>query len=119
MLRPTGEVGRRRVMTQIPVCLAALISRFREDDRGSIAVIFAVAIVPILLGVGAAIDFSRANSFRNTTQAALDTALLGGAKDGSASWAQIASNIFNSNAQNNYSNTISSSFSQPASSTYT
>jgi Putative Flp pilus-assembly TadE/G-like len=106
-------------MTRMPVCLAALISRFREDNRGSIAVIFAVAIVPILLGVGAAIDFSRANSFRNTMQAALDTALLGGAKDGGASWAQIASNIFSSNAQNGYSNTISSSFSQPSSTIYT
>jgi Flp pilus assembly protein TadG len=81
-------------------------------------VIFAVAIVPILLGIGAAIDFSRANSVRNTMQAALDNALLAGGKDGSTSWSQIASNIFNSNVGNSYSNTVSSNFSQPSSGTY-
>lgn len=105
-------------MSRVPAYLTAFLRRFRRDDRGSVAVIFAIALVPILLGVGAAIDFSRASSFRNTLQAALDNALLGGAKDGSTSWAQIASNIFNSNAQNGYSNTMSASFSQSSSTVY-
>jgi len=104
-------------MNRVPAC-RALLRRFRKDERGSIAVIFAVATVPILLGIGAAIDFSRANSVRNTMQAALDNALLAGGKDGSTSWSQIASNIFNSNVGNSYSNTVSSSFSQPSSGTY-
>jgi Flp pilus assembly protein TadG len=84
-------------MNPVPVCRAALLRRFRNGKRGSVAVIFAIAIVPILIGVGAAIDFPRANAFRNTLQAALDNALLGGAKDRSTSWTQIASNLFNSN----------------------
>src|SRR5690348_2002159 len=106
-------------MKRVPACLRALLRRFRKNDRGSVAVIFAVALIPILLGVGAAIDFSRANSFRNTLQAALDNALLGGAKDGSSSWSQIASNIFTANAQSRYSTTVSSSFAQSSSTTYT
>jgi len=106
-------------MKRMPACVVRLVRRFRSDERGSIAIIFAVALIPILLGVGAAIDFSRANSFRNTLQAALDNALLGGAKDGSSSWSQIASNIFSANAQSRYSTTVSSSFAQSSSTTYT
>src|SRR5947209_14858391 len=114
MVRCTGVVGPEAQMNRMLACLAAFPRRFRKDDRGSVAVIFAVAIVPILLGIGAAIDFSRANSVRNTMQAALDNALLAGGKDGSTSWSQIASNIFDSNVQNSYSSTVSSSFSQPS-----
>jgi Flp pilus assembly protein TadG len=67
------------------------------DERGNVALIFALALIPIVTGVGATIDYSRANSTKASLQSALDTALLAGAKDGSSSWIQVASNIFNSN----------------------
>jgi hypothetical protein len=106
-------------MKLTPAWLRAFLQQFQSDDRGSVAVIFAVALIPILLGVGAAIDLSRANAFRSTLQAALDNALLSGAKDGSSSWSQVASNIFSANATSRYSTTVSSSFSQSSTTTYT
>jgi Flp pilus assembly protein TadG len=55
--------------------------RFAGADRGNIAVLFAIALVPILSFVGAAIDYTRANAARTSMQAALDSAALMVAKD--------------------------------------
>ncbi len=55
--------------------------RFAGADQGNIAVIFALAAVPIITLVGAAIDYSRANSARSSMQAALDSTALMVAKD--------------------------------------
>ncbi len=58
--------------------------RFRAAKDGNIAVIFAIALLPILSFIGAAIDYSRANSARTSMQAALDSAALMLSKDDSA-----------------------------------
>jgi Flp pilus assembly protein TadG len=50
--------------------------RFPGADQGNIAVIFAFAALPIVSFVGAAIDYSRANSARSSMQAALDSTAL-------------------------------------------
>ena len=55
--------------------------RFARADQGNIAVTFAIAAVPILTFVGAAIDYTRANSARSSMQAALDSTALMVAKD--------------------------------------
>jgi Flp pilus assembly protein TadG len=55
--------------------------KFQRDDRGNIAVIFAVALVPLLGFVGAAVDYSRAAAARTKMQAALDATALMAAKD--------------------------------------
>jgi len=55
--------------------------RFARADQGNIAVTFAVAAIPILTFVGAAIDYTRANSARSSMQAALDSTALMLAKD--------------------------------------
>jgi Flp pilus assembly protein TadG len=55
--------------------------RFAKADQGNIAVLFAIAAVPILSFVGAAIDYTRANSARSSMQAALDSTALMLAKD--------------------------------------
>ena len=54
---------------------------FAGADQGNIAVLFAIAAVPILSFVGAAIDYTRANSARSSMQAALDSTALMVAKD--------------------------------------
>src|SRR5882757_9665251 len=59
----------------------AAARRFARADQGNIAVIFAIAAVPIISFVGAAIDYSRANSARSSMQAALDSTALMVAKD--------------------------------------
>lgn len=53
-----------------------LLQRFRRDNKGSVAPMFALAIVPVVGFVGAAIDYSRASSTRADLQAALDAAAL-------------------------------------------
>jgi Flp pilus assembly protein TadG len=49
---------------------------FRADRAGNVAVIFALALVPVFGAVGAAVDYSRANSARTAMQVALDTTAL-------------------------------------------
>ena len=73
--------------------------RFRRAEGGNVAVMFAIAIVPILAFVGAAIDYARANSARTAMQAALDSAALMLSRDAaatsSANLTQKAQNYFN------------------------
>lgn len=71
--------------------------RFARADEGNIAVIFAIAAVPIISFVGAAIDYSRANKARTAMQAALDSTSLMVAKD--LSEGVIQSGDVNSKAQ--------------------
>jgi Flp pilus assembly protein TadG len=55
--------------------------RFAAAEGGNIAVIFAIALVPLLGFVGAAIDYTRANAARSSMQAALDSTALMVSKD--------------------------------------
>lgn len=62
-----------------------LVSLFRNDASGNIAMLFGIAIIPILGFIGAAVDYSITNSQRTKIQAALDSALLAGAIAGKQS----------------------------------
>jgi len=53
------------------------IGDFGKDRRGNIAVIFALALLPVLSAVGCAIDYSRANQLRSKLLAAADAASVG------------------------------------------
>jgi Flp pilus assembly protein TadG len=52
----------------------------REGKSGNVAIIFAIAIVPVVGAVGAAVDYSMANSNRSSMQKALDSTALALAK---------------------------------------
>jgi Flp pilus assembly protein TadG len=52
----------------------ALLSRFRHDRRANVAVIFAIAILPILTATGAAVDYSLAVRLKAKLQSAADAA---------------------------------------------
>jgi Flp pilus assembly protein TadG len=56
--------------------LAGTARRFLRADNGNIAVIFVIALLPILGFMGAAIDYSRANKARSAMQGAMDAAAL-------------------------------------------
>jgi hypothetical protein len=56
---------------------------------------FAIALIPIMIGVGAAVDYSHLNSYKTAMQAALDAAVLAGAKNGTLNWSATALNVFN------------------------
>lgn len=74
-----------------------LVRAFRRRDDGHVAVIFGLAFLPIMLGVGAALDYSRGNQVKSRAHAALDAAVLAAAIDGSANWKTAALNAYTSN----------------------
>jgi len=74
-----------------------LITRFTADRGGQVALIFALALVPIIGAAGVAVDYSRANSVRSQLQAALDAAVLAGAADQTSNQTTTASNNFSAN----------------------
>jgi Flp pilus assembly protein TadG len=53
------------------------ISGFGSDRRGNIAVIFALALLPIMSALGCTVDYSRAVQLRSKLQAAADAASVG------------------------------------------
>ncbi|HYD15428.1 MAG TPA: TadE/TadG family type IV pilus assembly protein [Hyphomicrobium sp.] len=54
------------------------LKRFHRDDRGSVAVIFAMMLVTMLVAAGVAIDYGRGVSLHASMQQALDAAVLAG-----------------------------------------
>ncbi|AXK79744.1 VWA domain-containing protein [Pseudolabrys taiwanensis] len=56
--------------------IARLLARFGRARDGNVAIIFGMAAVPLVLGVGAAVDYSRANSVKTSLQTALDATAL-------------------------------------------
>jgi Flp pilus assembly protein TadG len=58
------------------VRFADTLRRFRVDKRGNVAMIFGLAIVPLLLAAGIAIDFARSTQSGSQLQAAVDSAAL-------------------------------------------
>lgn len=71
------------IMFRLPVVghIGRQLARFAAAEQGNIAVIFAIALVPVLSFVGAAIDYSRAVHARSSMQAALDSTALMLSKD--------------------------------------
>ena len=57
------------------------VRRFASAKDGNIAILFGIAVIPIITFVGAAVDYTRANSARSSMQAALDSTALMLAKD--------------------------------------
>lgn len=51
-------------------------SRFFGDRRGNVAIMFTVAIIPVLGAIGTAVDYARATQVRAKLQAAADSAIL-------------------------------------------
>jgi Flp pilus assembly protein TadG len=74
-----------------------LVVQFHCDAEGMIAPIFALALIPIMTAMGAAIDYSRANNIKSKLQGALDAGLLAGARTSSSNWNQTATDIFDVN----------------------
>lgn len=70
-------------MFRLPVVgrIGRQLARLAAAEQGNIAVIFAIALVPVLGFVGAAIDYSRAVQTRSSLQVALDSAALMVSKD--------------------------------------
>lgn len=67
-----------------------LIGRFRGDQRGNIAVIFAIACVPLISAIGCAIDYSFATRMKAKLQSAADAASVASISQNSAGYLAAA-----------------------------
>ena len=56
-----------------------IFKKFVNSQNGSIAIAFAVSLLPILLAVGSAVDYSRLSQYRFKAQEILDAAVMGAA----------------------------------------
>ncbi|MGY6644465.1 MAG: pilus assembly protein TadG-related protein [Salinarimonas sp.] len=56
--------------------VAHVAHRFRGDVRANIALIFAIAVIPIIAAIGAALDYSRWADARSTVQAMVDATAM-------------------------------------------
>ena len=83
------------MFTRTRIALLKSRSEFKGNSKGSVVSTFALALIPVVGLVGAAVDYSQANNVRTTLQARLDAALVAGARDGSTTWAATALNSFN------------------------
>jgi Flp pilus assembly protein TadG len=70
--------------------LAALTVRFRRSQRGNAAIIFALALLPILAAVGCAIDYSEKTRIQAKMQAAADAAAVASVSFNSAGFKAAA-----------------------------
>uniref|UniRef100_A0A9E7ZFX1 VWA domain-containing protein n=1 Tax=Bosea sp. NBC_00436 TaxID=2969620 RepID=A0A9E7ZFX1_9HYPH len=61
--------------------LPGMFRRFGEDQRGNVAMMFGLALVPLLGVMGVAIDYSRASNARQALNSAIDSAALMAARD--------------------------------------
>jgi Flp pilus assembly protein TadG len=59
----------------------SILKRFSTDERGNLAMMFAMALFPMAGAAGVAIDYSRISSGQASLHAALDAAALAVAKD--------------------------------------
>jgi Flp pilus assembly protein TadG len=58
-----------------------IFKRFCRNDRGNVAMMFGLGLVPMLAASGVAIDYSRLSSAKTRLQSALDSGVLAAAKD--------------------------------------
>lgn len=68
------QLQRTRHMSQSQI--RVLLSRFATSSRGSVAPMLAIAAIPLIGSVGAAVDYTRASSARTAFQSALDATAL-------------------------------------------
>ncbi|MGE3832640.1 MAG: pilus assembly protein TadG-related protein, partial [Parvibaculaceae bacterium] len=56
--------------------LGETLRRFNRDMRGNVAMMFGLAVVPLMIGAGIAVDYARSSQGESQLQAAVDTAAL-------------------------------------------
>lgn len=54
------------------------LSCFTRDKRGNVAIIFGIVLIPLMIAMGSAVDFSRAFLKQKSLASAVDTAVLAG-----------------------------------------
>lgn len=91
--------------TSVSARVMRLVRRLGASRDGNVAIIFAIAVIPIIAFVGAAIDFGRASSIKAAMQSALDATALAMSKD--------AANVSSGTLQTNASAYFAAQFNRP------
>lgn len=73
--RPTG-IALAAANSSGALDMWSQLSRFGRNSSGNVAIIFGIALVPIMLAVGVAVDFSRVAAAHTAAQNAADAAAL-------------------------------------------
>jgi Flp pilus assembly protein TadG len=60
----------------VPFHIQQVLSRFRRDKRGNVAIIFTVAAIPLISAIGCAVDYSLATRMKAKLQSAADAASI-------------------------------------------
>ncbi len=89
-----------------------LLRKFRPSREGNIAVIFSIALIPVVGAIGMAVDWSMANRVQASLQKALDAAVLVGVGQPSASQLSTATAFFNGDFTGPPGTTATASFTQ-------
>ena len=91
-----------------------LIAGFGNANAGNVAMIFAIAAVPVVGSIGTAVDYAQASDIKSRLQAALDAALLAGSTQPAAQQVSTASAVFSGNYSGKYGTTATAAFTQNA-----
>jgi Flp pilus assembly protein TadG len=91
--------------------MLSIFNRFRENTKANVAITFALATLPVIGAVGAAVDYSRANSVKAAMQSALDATALMLSRD--------AATLSNSDLQTKAKNYFTAMFVRPETSNIT
>ena len=90
-----------------------MLARFLDNTRGGVAPLAAVVALPLMVGVGVAMDYSKVNAARSAFQVALDSTALMLSKD--AAWNKHASKAKRPKLNSLFSHPMSPSPSRPRS----
>jgi len=98
---------------------ASRLGRIRDLSRrclterdGNIAVVFAIALVPIVVTVGAAVDFAKSGDVKAQLQKSIDAAVLAGVTQPSALQISTANNVFTGDYSGKYNTSATATFTQ-------
>lgn len=97
----------------------SLLRKFVQKKDGSVAIIFALASIPVVIAAGTAVDFSRAEHYRAALQSALDAGLIAGARANNSDWESIAAATFRGDMPKKFGSAGIPVFKQISSDTYT
>src|SRR3954464_9582018 len=99
-------------MTEIisPAIVRSLFRRFRRAQDGQISMIFAIAIIPVVLSVGVAVDFTKSSDVRTQMQKAVDAAVLAGVTQASAQQISTASAVFSGSFNSRFGTAATATF---------
>ena len=81
----------------------SFLKSFIKDKQANVGVMFAAAIVPVMMSIGVAIDYSRLTTAQSELQHAADAAALSGAlayvQDGEQMMRQVGTNAYIANSE--------------------